>query len=659
MDVTEQSGSGRAAETQPARPVDPATDRRAPLSQHAPSLATLRAVAVAVVATIAGSIPILAAVNAVPWRVPILLTDQMFSGFVRCTLRDGALNPIVMHCPEAGVPAGMYATDAGLSYPLGGLIVRAGATPLLGWRLSVTLLVLAGTGAMFWLLRRLSGSAGFATAVIVIYGFTGTFSSRGWNWYWRSLGTTLLSFVMVGIFLVFAAAEDRSVRRLALPLLALTGALLAVSLEWAYAGLFAAAAVACVAVVVVTQRGWSLPQRGALLAGFGGCVGVVAAVLQLRLRIAGIDDQMNNALGLASRWGMDVAAFVTPHSRNSLLGEALDRVGGDRLLATSLTDGYLDVAPYVGVFVVALLAAQWLRHRFRVPHDERRPAGLLAALLLIVGMCVLFALGPQITIARTALPGADVPSPLVAWLYGWSPLQWIRFPRTWTHLLKPASVVLFTCLATAFLRRDADRWSPLVVALVAVLALESMSPLTHRLLTTPGMHDPSSFTYARVDRDDAAAKRFATQDRPVLTATLRQLPEPVLFLPWDNLWTAPSLGPDEGIRLRNAGIDRNFSQAQALSPFTKGELNQRSPDTVRKVLDSNWARTVVMVDWYPHTKAIRRYADDNPNPYDLKLRRRRREIGRQLESEGYCVHAHGWFTAISTCPAGTSAAADT
>ena len=72
-----------------------------------------------------GCLPVLTVLGAVPGRRPAVLIEWMFSGFVRCALQDGALNPLVMTCDRAGVPVGMHQLDGGLTYPLGGLAAAA------------------------------------------------------------------------------------------------------------------------------------------------------------------------------------------------------------------------------------------------------------------------------------------------------------------------------------------------------------------------------------------------------------------------------------------------------------------------------------------------------------------------------------------------------
>jgi hypothetical protein len=234
----------------------------------------LLAAAWLVAATVGGSLPVLWVVGAVPWRMPTLLVEKMFRSFAICAADGGSLTPMRMYCPRAGVPLGMYQTDGGLTYPLAGALARAGVDPLVAWQCSVAVLIIAGTGVLCWLLLRLTRSPLVATCFVVVHGLSGTASARSWDWYWRVTGAALLPLVFAALYMLYARAPQRRLAPLAMPGMALVAGVLAIGIEWQYAGLFAAATATTGVLLIALQRGWHWTQRAGLLAstavGLGG-----------------------------------------------------------------------------------------------------------------------------------------------------------------------------------------------------------------------------------------------------------------------------------------------------------------------------------------------------------------------------------------------------
>ena len=48
-----------------------------------------------------------------------------------------------------------------------------------------------------------------------------------------------------------------------------------------------------------------------------------------------------------------------------------------------------------------------------------------------------------------------------------------------------------------------------------------------------------------------------------------------MFLPWGNTWITPHLGPADGLRMRNVGIDRNVLQAEEATLICPWNLRVR------------------------------------------------------------------------------------
>ena len=612
-----------------------------------PERRDLRATAWLAASTVAGSLPILWVVGAVPWRLPTLLVEKMFRSFALCAMDGGSLTPLRMYCPTAGVPVGMYQTDGGLTYPLAGALFRAGTDAVVAWQLSVAVLVLGGTAVLCWLLSRLTRSPALAALLVVLHGLGGTASARSWDWYWRVTGAALLPLVLAAIYVLFVRAPRRRVRVMAAPLAALTAAVLVVSLEWQYAGLFAAASAVGATLFIVLQRGWRWRQRAVLLGATAVGLGAVSVMLRMRLSIAGIGVQMENALEIATGGAVDLAGFVVPDGPMSLLGRLLVRLGAEDHLARSLVEyRQLWVTPYVDLLVLAFLLALLVRHRFRVPSDPGRPPGFLPLLAVIAVASAVLAMGPVIRVAGLAEPSATVTSP-VSLLYDGTPVQWIRFPRTWGYLLHLSLLLAYASLAAAFLRRVGRGWSPLVAVFAALLALELVSP---QVLAAAGDPRPSialAPEWNRLDSDDPPAVRFAAEQQPEYEDAVGGFDGPIVILPWRNAWSIVSMGPDVGIPVRNVGIDRNLVQVVEASPFRHDELEQPTTDTMRRMLDSRWASAVVLLDHFPHGTSIERYDSRRYSPADLARQAWRRRHQWHLARDGYCIDEHTWFTVVS------------
>ena len=639
-----------SAGVRPHAPDGPATTGGADASRPTGPQHGARCAAWLVAAAVAGSLPVLWVVGAVPWRLPTLLVERMFRSFAACAMGGGgSLNPIRMLCPDAGVPLGMFQTDGGWTYPLGGALVHAGVDPVIAWQCSVALVVIAGTGVLCWLLLRLTGSPAVATCFVVIHGLGGTASARSWDWYWRVTGAALLPLVFAAIYVLYARAPRRRLGPMALPAAALFAGVLVVSIEWQYAGLFAAATATGAMLLLSAQRGWRWPQRLALVAWTAVGLGAVAAILRLRLTIAGITGQMDNALTKAAGGSVDLVSFVLPDGPMSLTGRLLTALGqGDRLVRSMVEHKQLWVAPYVGVLVLLFLLAVLARHRFRVPRDPGRPRGFLVLLSLIAVASIVLALGPVIRTAGLLQPSAALDSP-VGLLYTGTPVQWIRFPRTWVYLLHVSLLLLYAALATALLRDRAGRWSPLVLVLVALLTVDVVSPQVLGAVNDPRPSIALAPGWNRIDSDDPAAMRFAARQQPMFEAALRGADGPVVMLPWRNAWSITSMGPDAGIPVRNVGIDRNLVRVVEASPFSPGELRRPTTDTIRRMLDSGWASAVVLLDHTPHGTSIHRYDLGRFTAGDLARRARRRRHQQRLVRAGYCADERAWFTVVTHC----------
>lgn len=587
------------------------------------------------------------------------MVEKMFRSFAACAMRSGALNPLHMVCPDAGVPVGMHQLDGGVTYPLGGMLIRAGVDPLAAWKLSVATLVVAGTVALCWLLRRLTGSSLLATTFVVISALSATPSARSWDWYWRVTGSALLPMVFAAAYALYVRGPQRRLHHMVPPALALFASVLAVGLEWQYAGLFAATTAATAMLLLTLQRGWTGLQR-ALLAGWTAVgLGTVFAILRWRLALAGITGQLDNALDLASEGSVDLASFVVPDGPMSLLGRAITLLGRRDLLVRSMVEyRQLWVAPYLGVLVAGFLLVLLAVRRSRLRDDPGRPRGFLLLLSAIAVASVVFALGPMIDVADLAQPTWTLGSP-VGLLYDGTPLQWIRFPRTWIYLLRLALLLIYAAAASALLRDRAGRWSPLLGVLVVLLALDFVSPQVLGAFDDPRPSIELAPPWNRIDSDDPAAVRFAAQQQPQYERALQGFGGPVVVLPWRNLWGIASLGPDTGIQVRSVGIDRNLAQAVDAAPFSADELEHPTTGTMQRMLDTDWAAAVVLLDHTPYGTSIERYERRQLSPGDIGRQAWRWRHQTQLARRGYCVDEHPWFTVIADCgakPAGSAEA---
>ena len=603
-------------------------------------------------AGLVGALPVLWVLGAVPWRLPTLLIETMFTGFVACARADGVLTPLEMVCDRAGVPLGMFQLDGGLSYPIGGILVGLGIEPLNAWRLSVALLIVPGFAALFWLTHRLTGSALAAAGFVALHGLSGTMTARSWNWYWNITAVSLLPVLFAVLYVLFARAGRRRVAPLVPPAIAAMLTVSAISLEWQYAGLFATAVAAAAVVVLVVQRGWTPLQRLAMVLATGGAMAAVFVVLRSRLSTAGIAGQFSDTLLTAAHRSIDLVALVAPDGRASLAGAALAWIGGDDMLANALVNGpQLWVTPYLGVLTllfVGLLAAR--RRGQPTPHGVRSPAGYLPLLVLIVAGSILLSLGPVIRVAWLTAPTLHVSSPLAA-LWQATPLQWIRYPWTWGYLTHLALLLVYAALAPALLRRRSGSWSPLAWVLAVVLVLDVVSPQSILAFDSELPSVATAPRWTRIDHDHPGVAGFEAEAVPELLARLKRADEPIVMLPWRNAWTVPRLGPADGVHVRNAGIDRNVTQVEAAAPFTRTELRAPTQETVERMLQGGWASTVVLLDVMPTTGAtVVRRDHQHARPDDLAWSGFVRRTGNQLTRAGYCVEPGSWFAVIRRCP---------
>lgn len=601
-----------------------------------------------VTAAILGSLPILWVLGALPWRSPTLLIENMFRGFATCALADGALNPIVMVCRRAGAPIGMYQLDGGLSYPLGGVFMRLGADPLAAWKLSVAVLIVPGIGALFWLLRRMTGSPVLAAAFVALNGLNGSLTARTWNWYWNIVAVLLLPLLFAVLYVLFDRGRRRRLRPLLLPGAAALVTVTAIGIEWQYTGLFATAvAVGAVALLAVLP-GWRILRRVALVAAGAAGVAIVAAVLRVRLSLAGIAGQYDDTLTTASDNAIDLVALIAPDPRTSLLGWLLVRLGHDDLVVRGLAGGrQLWVAPYLGVATVVFLlvvgVVMWRRRR----PNPRLPAAYTVLLLTVLVASVVLSTGPQPQLASVSDPTTVYTSPF-AGLYLTDPLRWIRYPWTWGYLTHVAGLLSCAAVASLLLRRRRG-WSPLVGVLVAILAIEFISPqvLNAFRSTRPSVSMATAWT--RVTSDDPTVTEFEAQAIPELERALRSIEGPALLLPWGNTYIAPHLGPEAGAEVRNVGIDRNLHQIEAVAPFERRALRRPTPETLQQILDSGWATGVVLLDHVPSGESILRFDHAHLRRREDAWTRRIGRLERRMANAGYCVTPHSWFTVFTRC----------
>lgn len=601
-----------------------------------------------VTASILGSLPTLWVLGALPWRVPTLLIENMFRGFATCALADGALNPILMVCRRAGAPIGMYQLDGGLSYPLGGVFMRLGAEPLAAWKLSVAALIVPGVGALFWLLRRMTGSPLLAAAFVALNGLNGSLTARTWNWYWNVVAVLLLPLLFALLYVLFDRGRRRQLRPLLLPGAAALVTVTAIGIEWQYTGLFATAvAVGAVALLAVLP-GWRILHRVALLAGGAIGVAIVAAVLRVRLSLAGIAGQYEDTLTTASDNAIDLVALIAPDPRTSLLGRLLVRLGHDDLVVRGLAGGrQVWVAPYLGVaavvFLVVVGIVTW-RRRHPNPH---LPAPFTVLLLTVFVASVVLSTGPQPQLASVSDPTTVYTSPFAEW-YLSDPLRWIRYPWTWGYLTHIAGLLSCAAVASLLLRRRRG-WSPLVGVLVVILAIEFVSPQVLKAFSSTRPSVSMATAWTRVTSDDPTVAEFESRAIPELERALRPLDGPALLLPWGNTYIAPHLGPEAGAEVRNVGIDRNLHQIEAVAPFERRALRRPTPETLQRILDSGWATGVVVLDHVPSGESILRFDHAHLRRREDTWTRRVGRLERRLATAGYCVTPHSWFTVFTRC----------
>lgn len=597
-----------------------------------------------------GALPVLWVLGAVPWRMPTLLVENMFRGFVTCALADGVLTPLEMVCNGAGVPLGMHQLDGGLSYPLGGLLVRAGVEPLAAWRIAVALLIVTGFAALFWLMLRLTGSAVAAVGFVALHGLSGTMAARTWSWYWNVTAIALLPLLFAVLYVLLERAARRRIAPLIVPAVAALLTVVAISLEWQYAGLFATAVTVAAVVVLIVQRGWTWRDRLVVVAGTIAVLVTVFIVVRERLTIAGIDEQFRDTALTAAHRAIDLLAFVAPDGRSSLVGALLKVLGADGLLARTVVEGpQLWVAPYLGVLTLLFVAGLVAIRRGRLTPNQRLPGGFLPLLGVVVVGSIVLSIGPVIRVSWLTAPTLWATSPLAS-LWESTPLQWIRYPWTWAYLTHLALLLLYAALTPALFRRS-GAWSPLALVLAVVLALDMVSPQAIAAFDSELPSVDTAPAWTRIDRDQTGVATFEAEAIPELVDRLHRFEGPAVLLPWTNSWTVPHLGPAAGIELRNTGIDRNVGQAEAIAPFTRSELRAPTDDTVRRMLDSDWASAVALLDVMPTTGAsIVRWDHQHQSPADLRWSRFVRRASRRLVRDGYCVEPASWFTIVWRCP---------
>lgn len=624
-----------ASEDLPVAPDDPPRSRW---------LAAVQVVA----ASLAGSFPVLWILGALPWRAPTLLIENMFRGFASCALADGALNPMVMVCRRAGAPIGMHQLDGGLSYPLGGVFLRLGVEPQAAWQLSVALLILPGIGALFWLLRRMTGSPLLAAGFVALNGLNGTLTARSWNWYWNIVAVVGLPLLFAFLYALYDRGATRRLRPLLLPAAGALLTVLAISIEWQYAGLFAAAVATGAVGILAVLPGWRVWKRLAVVVSGAAGVGVVFAILRVRLSAAGIGNQYVDTLQTATDNAIDLVALIAPDHRTSVVGRLLRRLGQGDLLVGDFAGGrQLWVSPYLGVVAMAfLLVVVVVAWRRRQPNTTV-PIPFLVLLITVTTVSVVLSLGPQPHVASASDPTATIGSPF-AQLYGSDPLRWIRYPWTWGYLTHIAGMLTCAAVASIMLRRG-RRWSPLIGVLMVILAVEFISPQVINAFRSPRPSVAMATAWTRIAADDPIVERFESQAIPELDRALRGIDGPVLMLPWTNSYIAPHLGPESGAVVRNVGIDRNLHQVEDAAPFARQDLRRPTPETLQAVFTRDWAAGVVLLNHVPRGESILRFDHAHLRQRDSSWVRRVERLGRRMVRAGYCVTLHSWFTVISEC----------
>lgn len=606
------------------------------------------------IAGVLGALPVLAVLGAVPGRRPTALIEWMFRGFVACALDAGALNPIVMVCERAGVPLGMHQLDGGLTYPLGGLLVRAGVDPITAWKLAVAVPLTVGFAALFWLGRRLSGSATAAAGLVALVALNGTMAARTWNWYWNTVAVVLLPVLFAALHALLVRAlpvrqGTRPASTLVAPALAAAVTVVLIGIEWQYAAVFALAVAVTAVVLLALERGWTAGSRTAVIACGAAGVAFAVLVLRWRLAVAGIDAQFGDSLATAADEGVDLSSLLLPDGNASFVGVALRLIGMQGMLADTLSDGrMLWVAPYLGVGVLALVAWLLAHRRPRMTDDRYRPRSFLALLALVAVGSLLLSLGPEWRLANVALPDAHVASPL-RWMWTSTPMRWIRYPWTW-HSVTFLAMALGLCAVLPVLVRDRDNRSPLVWGLSALLVVELVSPQVLASIVQPAPSVPDA--PSRLTTADPAIARFDAEAVPELRRALADAGGMVTMLPWGNIWVLPHLGPANGIPMRNVGIDRNLSQVEASAPQTRPQLRSQRGIVVDRLLRWGWTDTVVVVDHVPYAEEIARHATGELIVADINQLERNARTVREATQRGYCAEHHSWFTVLTRCDAG-------
>lgn len=592
------------------------------------------------------ALPVAWVLGAMPRRRPTLLIEWMFTGFSRCALDHGALNPLRMVCDRAGVPLGMDQLDGGLSYPLGGVFVRLGVAPLTAWRLAVGLLLVVGFVALAWLGYRMTASRAVAGFLAVLFGLNGTLTARTWNWYWNTVAAALLPVLLAAVYVLFVRARRRELRALLAPGTAVLAATLLIGIEWQYAVVFAMTAALGALAVLAVQRGWTGRERAIVVTV--GLIGLAAVVtiMRWRLSLAGIDTQFSDSYATAADEGADLVSFVAPGLHASFTGRILGLLGRYGMLAEGLTEGrQLWVAPYLGVGLLTFLAVLIVRRRPALPANDRCPRGFMALLIALTGGAVVLSMGPQWHVARMALPGATVASPL-AWLWTSTPLRWVRYPWTFDDLTTLTLLLALAAMTPALLRRD-GRWSPLVWVLAGLAVLELGSPQVAASILDPL---PSvAAAPSRLTTADPVIERFDADAIPELHRALADAGGVTVILPWGNTWFTPHLGPEAGVPVRNVGIDRNVSQVEAAAPVSRPELRTGSGTTIDRLFTTGWADTVVLLDFNPTAEAIVRHGTHRlivADVDELDANARAVRVARRL---GYCVDRGSWFTVVTAC----------
>lgn len=626
---------------------------RPAVDDRSPSIRRRRHDALAALAAgVLGALPVLAVLGAVPGRRPTLLIEWMFRGFVACALETGALNPLVMVCERAGVPLGMHQLDGGLTYPLGGLLVRTGVDPLTAWKVAVAVPLMAGFAALFWLGRRLSGSAAVAAGLVAVVALNGTLAARTWNWYWNTVAIVLLPLLFAALHVLFVRARPvrqgaRPASTLAAPALGAVGTVALIGIEWQYAALFAVAVAVTGVVLLALERGWTAGQRTAVAACGAAGVALVALVLRWRLSVAGISGQFGDSLANAADEGIDLSSLLLPDGNASFVGVALRLIGLQGMLADTLSDGrMLWVAPYLGVGLLALVAWLLAHRRPRMTDDGHRPAAFLVLLALVAVGSLLLSLGPEWRLANVALPDAHVASPL-RWLWTSTPMRWIRYPWTW-HSVTFLALALGLSAVLPVLVRDRDDRSTLVWGLIALLlVVELVSPQVLASIVQPEPSVPDA--PARLTMDDPAIAQFDAEAVPELRTALAEAGGMVTLLPWGNTWIIPYLGPADGIPMRNVGIDRNLTQIEAAAPQTLPQLRSQRGVVVDRLFRWGWTDTVVVVDHIPLAEHIVRHATGDLLVGDVDQLERNARTVREAAQRGYCAERHSWFTVLTPC----------